>query len=841
MKKIYKRIWFQITAGLLLLFLILLMILPYGIGRIIRYSLTERGFKQVMLEDIDLNLFTGTFVIKGLSAASEKEPLLKITEARVLFSWLPLLKRRFVLDKVTVRNTEIRIEESANGILSVGGVPIPYRDGKNTSGAHRPLLELAMKELEIVDSRTDFRSPYLNAGLSVDRATFTLMTGQDDGAYLINFEGKINDAPLLIDGRAGIFAEEPGVSAKIQLMDLPLEIFADLAASRLKMLAGSLSLNLKVDIGRKKDGALLYGQEGNLSIRNLKLNSGLQDLATENLNWEGDVRMTVPEAPDLPRISASGYLQQGALTVKIPQDNLLIRHQSLSWRGELNYGRQEAPERFEMTGTLSVSQLGIEKPDIHLLLLGMQALDIRGIDIRGKEHLFADEMRLQGFTLAQAIEQLKGDAAQAGLPLLFSDLITVRNSTFSDLKHLTVDQAELTGLASLIRRDSTGHWHLIEDLLALRSKETGADEKTSKTPSVKIAMIRISEKSRLYFKDEKVSPPFASELNITKALLENIDSGHPDKPSHITVEGRVGKYSTVSLKGSIHPFAERLTIDMKGRIQAFDMPPLSSYVSDQLGYDLATGHLNASVDLKIDGGRLDGKSSLTIDNMKVTPQKGGKMEQARKRLTMPLEMALSILRDKNNQVRLELPFHGTLDDPRFDVSDMINQALGKAVKTASVGYLKYIFQPYGTAITLVQLAGKAALKIRLDPVVFSPGSEILEDQALAYLERLARIMQERPGVSVSVCGKAIENDREHIKKMQTAAMQQTRPEKAEKERKKEALAVPDGKLNELADLRARAIKEHMVTHHGIAAERLFLCQPEIDPKADALPRAELLI
>ena len=51
----------------------------------------------------------------------------------------------------------------------------------------------------------------------------------------------------------------------------------------------------------------------------------------------------------------------------------------------------------------------------------------------------------------------------------------------------------------------------------------------------------------------------------------------------------------------------------------------------------------------------------------------------------------------------------------------------------------------------------------------------------------------------------------------------------------------DEVLMQLARNRSEALKDYLVEKQGVAAERLFICHPQIDKEEEALPRVELVI
>jgi outer membrane protein OmpA-like peptidoglycan-associated protein len=201
-----------------------------------------------------------------------------------------------------------------------------------------------------------------------------------------------------------------------------------------------------------------------------------------------------------------------------------------------------------------------------------------------------------------------------------------------------------------------------------------------------------------------------------------------------------------------------------------------------------------------------------------------------------LEQALSFLEDDNDEIGLNIEIQGNINNPEFDIQDVINQALGKAMKYAALQYLKYTLQPFGTYIALAEVAvkaGKEIARVRLDPVQFTPGSSDLNETANEYLKRVAEILANRPSLRMEICGKAVESDRISLKK----PLQGKDREAAEKE----TAAPSEQDLLNLAKTRAEVIKSSLVSQYKISHERMYLCLPEILEAPEQQPVAELLI
>jgi hypothetical protein len=221
---------------------------------------------------------------------------------------------------------------------------------------------------------------------------------------------------------------------------------------------------------------------------------------------------------------------------------------------------------------------------------------------------------------------------------------------------------------------------------------------------------------------------------------------------------------------------------------------------------------------------------------------------------IPLQSALEVLRDNDNDVRLKIPISGDVTDPKFSFSDAINQALFKGLSMATLSYLKYMLGPYGMAIGIIELGVKFGAKalpgIRLKPLEFQPGISDLDAAAREYLDKVAAIMKEKKDLRLRLCGWATESDRigPHKAAAETPAAPPAAAPLAEKSvtggqdaaPKEARIPLSDEAVLTLAERRADQIEEMLVSQHGIKDKRIFICKPEIDKNPKAQPRVELV-
>lgn len=478
--------------------------------------------------------------------------------------------------------------------------------------------------------------------------------------------------------------------------------------------------------------------------------------------------------------------QQGNLSLtdlRLRSDDSVLTQQGLHWNGSLELGDVADMESLQVTGELKLTGVGLRPLNRKNPVISLRELALSGVQLLGSKELVLADVTVDSL-VAEAVRS-HDSVSLVGLPA--SPAVGVEKEP-----------------AEVIEQPITA---------------------VDSTPfKLRIGQVVLRGENRFTFDDRAVKPPFRHTLAITEGKFEHIDTSLPEQATTVMLKGKDDFYTQFSVAGEVKPFASQLSLNLKTKLNNFDMPPTSSYLVQLLGYRITTGQLDSDVAMQIESNQMQGEIELRMNQLKLEPEDPERIEAFKGKTTLPLNTALSLLRDSDDNIKLKLPISGKLDDPQFDINDIINTALGNSLKAASVSYLKLLLQPYGSLITVLQMAGKAAGHIQLDPVKFAAGSAKLNNDVAPYLEKISKLL-EKKGINMQLCGFSTTEDLNALTKG------------------KEKTVPPAGHpaLEALAKQRAEGIKSLLVNNYGVLPEQLFVCHPELDPKESATARVELSI
>ncbi|WP_137170123.1 DUF748 domain-containing protein [Marinomonas sp. FW-1] len=325
-------------------------------------------------------------------------------------------------------------------------------------------------------------------------------------------------------------------------------------------------------------------------------------------------------------------------------------------------------------------------------------------------------------------------------------------------------------------------------------------------------------KSRFYFQDKSISPMLKRALDIETLSLRNLDTTNKDQGTTFAFKARNGKYTTLQADATVWPLADKLTLNSDVVVREAELPPFSSYIANILGYQIDSGQLDLDLKLNAKDGVLNGSSNIVLREFDL----GGRQESNSviKAGAVPLNIAVSVLKDSDNNIDLNIPLSGDIENPEFGWTDFLFLPVKKALYTASSTYLMQTFIPYANVISIAQFAGDQLLKIRVEPLIFEAEDEALSDTQDTFLEQLVALMKDKKDSQLKACAITSYLDL-GLEKPPVSIDQDTR----------------DEAIN-LAQKRAENLKDYLV-NEGIASSRVYLCSPAIDLSRSSKPRIEL--
>ncbi len=372
------------------------------------------------------------------------------------------------------------------------------------------------------------------------------------------------------------------------------------------------------------------------------------------------------------------------------------------------------------------------------------------------------------------------------------------------------------------------------------------------------------------FSDRYIKPNYSARLSEVGGRISGLSSEEMQR-ADVDLRGKLEGGSPLQIVGTINPLGRDLFVDIQVDFKDIELSSMTPYAAKYAGYAIDKGKLSLSLKYLIEKRMVKAQNKILLDQFTL----GDKVDSPTA-TKLPVRFAVSLLKDRNGLIDLDLPVTGSLDDPQFSVWAVIGQVLTNLLTKAATA-------PFALLGSLV--GGGPALS----HIEFAYGSADLDSAAQDKLKTLAKVLFERPALKLDVAGHVdTEEDQEALRQEQfdrklkaqklteltkkgatTATLNTVKVEPNEYARyltlayKKETFPKPrnvlgmnkdlevpemeklilahiiitEDDLRELARQRAEAVKDNLVTSK-IEPSRIFLLATSVKPPQDKSTKLE---
>lgn len=486
----------------------------------------------------------------------------------------------------------------------------------------------------------------------------------------------------------------------------------------------------------------------------------------------------------------------------------------------------------------SLEQLALNKPVItsnhnEKELLQLQGVTVEKLSLDEDVKVAADTVTMDSLIL------LRGAEDELEKPFLTLSAAKMTEISWGTKAGLSGEKLYFEDLVTTLIRDEEGMLNISRRLDAMKvTSETAekndiAVESAEKPAESAAGLIRLGEvsiegQSHVHFEDHTLAVPYITDLRFEEVVLEDLDSSRPENKSPLVVKAMLEDRAPFSLTGDVSPFLKPVALDLKIKLANYPLSKLSAYTVQSVGTALSSGQLHVNSNLLLANDQIDMKNTIDLKRMETETISDELAAELNNQLPIPLDAALSLLRDSDRNISLEIPLDGPVNDLSVGVSDVLITALSKAIVPAASGYLMYALGPYGALAYVGMKVGENILRVELPPVPFNPGEIEIAEEHEDYLAKVAGIMEDRSETEIQVCPTVVSWD--FMDESAIAAVEGDMVEIKEESR---------DKLIELGQKRAKAVQQYLVQQFGIDKARLLICDTLIETSKKKVPEVML--
>ncbi len=326
--------------------------------------------------------------------------------------------------------------------------------------------------------------------------------------------------------------------------------------------------------------------------------------------------------------------------------------------------------------------------------------------------------------------------------------LTVDSVTLSDyFAKVLIDQEAKLNLVEAFRREDAQAADKARDA----SGQDGDKEAQAPRPQIRIDTI-VLQGGQVDFTDRNLPRPFHADMRKLGGRITGLSSA-ADASAEIDLRGSLRNQSPLSITGRANPLAEDLFLDLKMDFTDIEMSPFSPYSGTFAGYLIEKGKLNLALEYAIDGGQLKATNKVFLDQFTF-----GDAVESDKATSLPVKLAVALLKDRKGEIHLDIPVQGSLDDPQFSIAGVVWTVIKNLLVKAATSPLALLGALVGGGDE------------DFSTVAFDYGSSRLLATEEEKLARLAQALAERPGLKIEA--KAFidpENDPEGYRRETLAA------------------------------------------------------------------------
>jgi len=771
----------------------------------------------------------------GIMDAADNR-LLKLSLLQVAVAPSSFLAGKVHLEKILLEGTDVGITRDRDGKVNIYNIVAPEAPAQQppppAESAGKKPFNLTIDEITIKEARVSVSDSYkTEKGTPVVPADLlNLPSLSVSGVSLDAVKQEVTVEAVAAEGCSVLIKRVPGGDLNAQAFSQP-----EVAAEREKPHAPGgpawVPLIKKISLQQCRfEGEQLTAEEdSNLTLDHITLDA--RDVSTKaatksRINFSCRVNQggTVAAKGDCCLTPLSANLNLDAKEIDMAEFQAFLAGVmkatlaggTLSTAGDLKLSQEQEAMATRFTGDTTIADFTMKEKNNAADLLKWKRLQVAGIDVATAPL----SVSINGITLEK----------------LFSNIVVNQDKT------INLTQSMAAGPASSPQ--------------PAVQEEAPAPPRPHKTEPLPLTIGVIAIKDgKINLIDRSVTPAYASSMTGLNGTIRNISS-RKDQKAEVLMNAGINNSAPLKITGTINPFGDTLSLDLSLRLQGMDLTPFTPYSGKFAGYRVQKGKLSLDLHYLIDDMKLDSTNNVIIDQFDF-----GEKVESPDAVDLPVKLGVSLLKDRNGTIKLDLPVAGRLDDPEFSL-------IGILVKVLKNLLLKAATSPFSL---LGSLMGSSE---DLSHVIFEQGSSRLSEAERAKLATLAKALADRPNLSLDISGFVdAEADRRGLvdaafekqllaqrsgkeaEKNPAASLTEIAPQEYEKllgkayrsakfEKPKGLLGVAkslpmgemeallkknllitDEDLPALAKARAEAVMEHLAVQGQVAAGRLFLVAP----------------
>jgi hypothetical protein len=233
------------------------------------------------------------------------------------------------------------------------------------------------------------------------------------------------------------------------------------------------------------------------------------------------------------------------------------------------------------------------------------------------------------------------------------------------------------------------------------------------------------------FADLSVKPNFATGIQKLQGSVTGLSS-QPKSKAHVDLHGSVDQFAPVSIVGDVNVLSATLYTDLTMSFHNIELSTFNPYSGKFAGYNISKGKLSTDLHYLVDGHKLDAQHHIVVDQLEF-----GDKTESKDAVSLPIKLAVALMKNRDGVIDLNLPVTGSLDDPQFKLGPIIWKVFVNILEKAVTAPFALLGSLFG---------GGPDLQF----IDFQPGVADLDPAAVQKAQTIVKALNERPQIKIEV-------------------------------------------------------------------------------------------
>jgi hypothetical protein len=387
----------------------------------------------------------------------------------------------------------------------------------------------------------------------------------------------------------------------------------------------------------------------------------------------------------------------------------------LGGEAKVRYGAQKPALQF--SGNLSVANLHTVDNALHQDFINWDRLEVQGLNFQhDPDRLDIDQVRAQKLYARVIIEPDESINVKRILAAPGATVVAPSGNA-SPAVTATAAPAPAPPLPRKGRKPATA---------------PAATAATAAGPAMPMSIKKISlQASQANFADLSVKPNFATGIQKLEGTVLGLSSKENSR-AKIDIHGSVDEFAPVSITGEVNVLSAALYTDLAMSFRNIELSTFNPYSGKFAGYNISKGKLTTELHYKVDGRKLDAQHHIIVEQLEF-----GDKTESKDAVSLPVKLAVALLKDRDGVIDLNLPVTGSLDDPKFKLAPIIWKVFVNILEKAVTAPFALLGSLFG---------GGPDLQF----VDFQPGAAELDPVGVEKAQSIVKALDARPQLKIEI-------------------------------------------------------------------------------------------